>query len=124
MIGDKLFIKPSPNQAPLGLAAAQPVVRAQQGDQRDQDDRVLQVLSQRWVLGRRPSSNNKPRHQRQGQGSPVPLQEQGPSNNSQPRDKAWAWGQTKLNLVKWVQQVDPWGRQGRQVLKEIHHPQW
>ncbi|TWW56395.1 Protein bassoon [Takifugu flavidus] len=111
------------SKAPLGLAAAQPVVRAQQGDQRDQDDRVLQVLSQRWVLGRRPSSNNKPRYQRQGQGSPEPLQERGPSNNSQPRDKAWAWGQTKLNLVKWVQQVDPWGRQGRRVLKEIHHPQ-
>lgn len=85
-------INPSPNQAPLGLAAAPPVGKAQQGAQRDQDGRVLQVLSQIWVLGRRPSSNNKPRHQQRGQGSPAPLQERGLSNNCHPRDKAWAWG--------------------------------
>lgn len=55
------YKNPFLNQALPGLAAAQPVRRGQQGVRQDQEDRVVQVLSQIWVLGRRPSSNNKPR---------------------------------------------------------------
>ena len=113
---------PSSSKAPPGQAAAPAVLRARPGGQQDRGDRAVQVPSQKGLRDRGPNSNNKLRRQQPGQGSLVPLRPQGLSSSPRSRDKAW--GRAKPNPGRWGQWVDPWGRPGRQVQPERHHPPW
>lgn len=113
-------------QAHPGLAAAPPVLRAQQAVLQAQDGRLVQAPRQMEHQVRGPSSSNRPRPQRHGQASLGPLLPLGPNSNPQLRARAWAWawGRARPNQGRWDQQVEPWAKPDRRVQQEPHHQPW